>query len=160
VPEHTTDSLLVSQALEIAMIYHKGQVDKAGQPYIGHPLRVAGRCNTQDPTMLSIALLHDTVEDTEITLKQIHAVFGAIIGNAVDAISRRVEEPTRSYYRRVKANSLARFVKMADLEDNSDLSRMPHDMLKDEQRVWYDKSSYYHKLYEWLRANDDAKWEL
>ena len=111
---------------------HPGQRDKAGLPYITHPERVAGRL--EDPAAQVVGWLHDTVEDTAVTLSEIEAQFGPETAAAVDAISRRDGEKWSGYLDRVAANPMARQVKISDLIDNSNLSRIPHVTLKDVER--------------------------
>ena len=108
---------------------HQGQVDKAGAPYIGHPARVAGRLETPEEKI--VGWLHDTVEDTGLTLEEIETQFGREIAAAVDAVSRRPGEDWDAYLQRAKANPIARQVKISDLIDNSNLSRLARVSMKD-----------------------------
>ena len=125
-------SIDVAAARALATKAHEGQTDKAGLPYITHPERVASRLTT--PEAQVVGWLHDTVEDTPITLRDIGAAFGPETAAAVDAISRRNGEPWSDYLERVAANPMARQVKISDLIDNSNLSRIPHVTLKDVER--------------------------
>ena len=125
-------SIDVAAARALATKAHEGQTDKAGLPYITHPERVALRM--ESPELQVIGWLHDTVEDTPITLRDIEATFGPETAAAVDAISRRDGEPWPDYLDRVVANPMARQVKISDLIDNSNLSRIPHLTLKDVER--------------------------
>ena len=125
-------SIDVAAARALATKAHEGQTDKAGLPYITHPERVASRM--ENPEAQVIGWLHDTVEDTPITLRDIEATFGPETAAAVDAISRRDGEPWSDYLDRVAANPMARQVKISDLIDNSNLSRIPHVTLKDVER--------------------------
>lgn len=111
---------------------HQEQADKAGQPYIDHLRRVAERMPTYD--LRIVAWLHDIVEDTYTDSAQIHEAFGPEIGAAVDAITRRPAEHYSDYIRRVGENHMARAVKIADLIDNSNLSRLPSVTLEDVKR--------------------------
>lgn len=111
---------------------HDGQVDKAGRPYVTHPERVAGRMNTPEEQV--VGWLHDTVEDTGLTLQEIENQFGSETAAAVDAISRRDGEEWAEYLKRVKKNEVARKVKISDLIDNSNLSRIPNVTLRDVDR--------------------------
>ena len=81
-----------------------------------------------------IAWLHDTVEDTALTVKDIAERFGPETAAAVDTISRRDGESWSDYLDRVTANPTTRQVKISDLIDNSNLSRIPHVTLKDVER--------------------------
>ena len=125
-------SIDVAAAKALATKAHEGQTDKAGLPYITHPERVASRM--ENPEAQVIGWLHDTVEDTPITLRDIETTFGPETAAAVDAISRRDGEPWSDYLERVAANPMARQIKISDLIDNSNLSRIPHVTLKDVER--------------------------
>ena len=111
---------------------HRGQTDKAGQPYIGHPARVAGRL--EQPEEQVVGWLHDTVEDTGLTLEEVTEQFGPETAAALDAVTRRAWEDWNDYLLRVKANPIATRVKISDLIDNSNLSRIPHITMKDVKR--------------------------
>jgi len=122
----------VEAAEALARRMHEGQLDKAGQPYITHPQRVAGRLKS--PEAKVVGWLHDTVEDTALTLGDVEARFGPETAAAVDAVSRREGEEWEDYLARVRANPVARQVKISDLIDNSNLGRIPHVTLKDVER--------------------------
>ena len=122
----------VEAAKALAGKMHGGQTDKAGQPYIHHPMRVAARLDS--PQAQVVGWLHDTVEDTGLTVSDIEARFGPETAAAVDAVSRREGEDWADYLERVKANPMARQVKISDLIDNSDLSRIPRVTMKDVKR--------------------------
>ena len=113
----------VEAARALATRLHAGQLDKAGSPYITHPMRVAARMET--PEAQVVGWLHDTVEDTELTVDAVEARFGPETAAAVDAISRREGEAWKAYLARVKAKRLARQVKSSDLIENSNLGRIP-----------------------------------
>ena len=123
---------LTKRAMQIAYTAHHGQVDKSGVPYVFHPLHLAEQMT--DEITCCAALLHDTVEDTSITLQEIADQFGPETAAAVDAISRRDGESWSDYLEHVAANPMARQVKISDLIDNSNLSRIPHVTLKDVER--------------------------
>ena len=127
---------MYSQDVETAKSWaerlHQGQTDKAGQPYIGHPARVAGRLET--PEAQVVGWLHDTVEDTELTLEEVEAQFGPDTAAALDAVTRRPWEDWDAYLLRVKENPVAAQVKISDLIDNSNLSRIPRVTMKDVKR--------------------------
>lgn len=122
----------VEAAKKLAARMHDGQVDKSGLPYITHPERVAARLSS--PEAQVVGWLHDTVEDTPLSLDEIEARFGPETAAAVDAISRRDGETWDDYIDRVKQNPIARRVKVSDLIDNSNLSRLPRVTMKDVQR--------------------------
>ena len=112
----------LGRAFEIAFAAHAGQRDKAGEAYIAHPVRVASRL--KDRAAQVVALLHDVVEDTDVTLDDLARDFDAQIVAAVDAITKRDGEGYESYLARVAENALALEVKRADLAGNSDPERM------------------------------------
>lgn len=122
----------VEAAKNLAFQMHDGQTDKAGLPYITHPQRVAERMEA--PEAQVVGWLHDTVEDTSLTLSEIEDRFGPETAAAVDAISRREGEAWSDYLDRVQANPMARLVKISDLIDNSNLGRIPVITMKDVKR--------------------------
>lgn len=110
-------------AVEIAVLAHDGQVDKAGCPYIEHPLRVAGRFD--DPVLQMIAVLHDTIEDSHLTPDDLREIgVPERVMAAVEALTHPVGEPNVVYWERVRANNDARRVKLADIADNSSPERL------------------------------------
>ncbi len=122
----------VMEARKMAEKMHQGAVDKAGAPYIHHPERVASRL--QSPEEQVVGWLHDVVEDTSVTLQDIETIFGADTAKALDAVTHREDEPWQDYLCRVKANPVATAVKISDLIDNSNLSRLPSVTMKDVKR--------------------------
>jgi len=116
----------ISRALKICVLAHKTQLDKAGELYSFHPIRVSLLLKTKKEKI--VGLLHDVVEDTNWTVKKLSKEgFSADILDAIDAISRREGETVMRYYNRIKENELATIIKIADLTDNSSLER--YDML-------------------------------
>ena len=87
-------------------------------PYIVHLILVARHFTSKE--YVTVALLHDIVEDTAITSETIHILFGNTVGKAVDAITRgdEKEDYLKEYIPRVATNSIARGVKIADLQEN------------------------------------------
>jgi (p)ppGpp synthase/HD superfamily hydrolase len=113
----------IERAIALAALAHVGQVDKAGAPYILHPLRVMLRLEGMEERI--VAVLHDVVEDSDWTLERLrNEGFSEIILQAIDAVSRRPDEDYNEFIVRASKNSIGRRVKLADLEDNSDLSRL------------------------------------
>lgn len=113
---------------------HRGQVDKAGIPYILHPLRLM--CNQQNDTERIIAVLHDVIEDTDYTLDDLRRMgYEEEIVEAVDCLTRREEETYEEFIQRIKPNRLARCVKLADLQDNMDIRRAGLLQEKDLERL-------------------------
>ncbi|MEZ5997501.1 MAG: HD domain-containing protein [Hyphomonas sp.] len=115
-----TDLTPLERALALAVRQHAGQADKAGAPYILHVLDVwqAVRADGHDETHQVAALLHDVVEDTDTTIAEIEQTFGAAVAAAVEALTHRPNEPNADYLARVKANPVARIVKLADSRNN------------------------------------------
>ena len=124
----------LERAIEIAARAHAGQVDKAGAPYILHPLRMMLSVESLEARMA--AVLHDVVEDCDVTLEQLRAEgFPASVIEAVEALTKHEGEDYEAFIRRVAPNVLARQVKLADLRDNSDLSRIANPTEKDRLRI-------------------------
>lgn len=120
-------------ALKIATEAHKGQVDKAGIPYINHPLTVASLVDTEEEKI--VALLHDTIEDTNITEQDLlNYGFSNKIIEAVKLLTHNKNVLYMDYVAKIKDNELARKVKIADLTHNSDLSRLKEITEKDKKR--------------------------
>jgi GTP diphosphokinase / guanosine-3',5'-bis(diphosphate) 3'-diphosphatase len=124
----------LERAIALAAQAHAGQVDKAGQPYILHPLRV----------MLSVtglhdriaAVLHDVVEDTAITLENLHDEgFSEEVIEAVATLTKSLGETRLAAARRAVLNPIARRVKLADVTDNMDLSRIAEPTENDYARL-------------------------
>lgn len=113
-------------ALELAAEYHYDQADKAGKPYVLHLLRVMFNLNTDDEELMSIAILHDILEDTIMDRNSLskYAFSGRII-DGVESVTKRNSETYQKYLERVALNPDAILVKLADLKDNMDLSRLP-----------------------------------
>lgn len=127
-------TLLLQKARAIAEEAHRGQVDKGGKPYVQHPVRVAEACRT--PEAKIAALLHDTIEDGGVTAGYLREQgFPDSIVEAVVALTRQEGEDYEDYVRRVAANPIGREVKLADLSDNMDISRIPHPTNKDWSRL-------------------------
>lgn len=142
----STNNELLEKALRIAIEAHAGQVDKSGKPYILHPLRVCCRCFTDEEKM--VALLHDTIEDTEITAEDLLSEgFPPYIVEAILSISRNEDETYEEFVKRISLNPLGRAVKLHDLEDNMDISRLEQVTEKD-----LDRLNKYIKAYRYLKG--------
>ena len=125
---------LLNKAIALARIAHERQVDKGGKAYINHPLRVMNNVGTIDEKI--VAVLHDAVEDSELTLEDLRREgFSDGIVEAIDAISKRSGEKRKEYLKRVKSNSIALTVKIADMRDNADISRIPNPTERDHERT-------------------------
>lgn len=113
----------LEKAIEIAATAHAGQREKQGKPYILHPLRVMQRVDGEAAQI--VAVLHDVVEDTPVTVDDLRSAgFSHEILAAVECVTHRKEDSYAEYVVRAKANPLARQVKLADLEDNSQITRV------------------------------------
>ena len=108
---------LLDKAILIAVDSHSGQVNKKGDPYILHPLRMMFKADTIEEKI--IAVLHDVIEKTSIDLEYLRSVgFNDIILLAIDALSRKPEENYDQYIDRVSENKMATKIKIIDLDDN------------------------------------------
>jgi (p)ppGpp synthase/HD superfamily hydrolase len=119
----------LERAIAIAAEAHQGQTDKAGAPYILHPLRIMLTLNTNEERIT--AVLHDIVEDRGWTFDRLRAEgFSDRIVNAIDSVTRRPDETYEEFVARAAKNPIGRRIKLADLKDNSDLSRIknPSDL--------------------------------
>lgn len=121
----------LERAIELATHYHRGQVDKAGQPYILHPMRVMMQMDTIEEMM--VAVLHDILEDTKCDYKDLRdngfsdgadGPFISVVIEPLRALTRKYGEKYYNYMDRVKQNRVAIKVKLADLRDNMNMDRM------------------------------------
>jgi len=114
---------LLKKAIEIAIGAHRGQKDRAGAPYILHPLRVMLRLESD--TEMIVAILHDVIEDSSWTADQLREEgFSEEIVEAVENLTKRDGEPYGDFIERAKQSPLSHRVKIADLKDNMDMSRL------------------------------------
>lgn len=133
-------------AIELAAKGHAGQKDKAGQPYILHVLRVMLAMNTDEERI--VAALHDLVEDTHFSLSQLRQLgFSPEIVSAVDILTRQEGQSYEGYIARISRHALATRVKLADLQDNMNLARLPHPTDRD-----FDRHERYVKAWCLLRV--------
>jgi (p)ppGpp synthase/HD superfamily hydrolase len=124
----------LERAIAIAAEAHAGQRDKAGNPYILHPLRVMLAVTAPEERI--VAALHDVVEDTPWTLDALRAEgFSNEVVAAVDAMTRRDGEEYFGFVRRAVAHPIARPVKIADLRDNMDMARSAAPAARDHARI-------------------------
>lgn len=114
---------MINKALSVALKAHDSQLDKGGHPYIFHPVRVALHCDTESEKV--VALMHDVLEDSDMTVSDLRSEgFSEDVLAALDALTRRDGEDYMDFIRRLSSNPLAVRVKLADLEDNMDISRL------------------------------------
>ena len=125
----------LERAIEIATQAHEGQVDKAGNAYIGHPLRVMAMGKNEQEKIAGV--LHDIAEDTPWTFEMLEAEgFAPEIIAALKCITKISEnEDYDDFIERVKKNPLAVAVKINDLTDNMDIRRLPYLSDKDVKRL-------------------------
>ena len=124
---------LYERALAFAVKAHEGQVDKAGVPYVEHPVTVASYVDGE--IAKAVALLHDVLEDTDATEEELREKFGDEVTDAVVVLTHAEGESYLDYVRRVKRHPLARTVKLADLRHNMNLDRFSVVTERDVRRV-------------------------
>jgi len=124
----------LKDAIALAERAHKGQVDKAGKPYIGHLKRVMKALESE--VKKTVGVLHDRLEDTDFTSADLKASgYSDEIVEALVCMTKREGEPYDQFIDRVKTNPIARRVKIADLRDNMNLERISSPTQKDRERV-------------------------
>jgi (p)ppGpp synthase/HD superfamily hydrolase len=112
----------IEDAIRLALDKHHGQVDKGGAPYILHPLRIMFGMQTK--TERIVAVLHDVVEDSDVTLDDLRRMgFSEAVVEALDHLTRRDGESYEQFIQRIKPHQLAVRVKLGDLRDNMDIRR-------------------------------------
>ena len=111
------------KAMKLCFEAHKDQVDKSGIPYVFHPLHLAEQMKDEDTTI--VALLHDVIEDTDYTFADLEAMgFEEKIIEALKLMTHEEGVPYMDYVAKIKENPIAKAVKLADLQHNSDLTRL------------------------------------
>jgi guanosine-3',5'-bis(diphosphate) 3'-pyrophosphohydrolase len=124
----------LEKAIEIAVKAHAGQLDKAGQPYILHPLRVM--LAVESPHERMAAILHDVVEDSGISIEDLaDENFPPEVIEAVRALTKEPGESRIEAAKRAVRNPIARAVKLADVADNMNLSRIAEPTERDRERL-------------------------
>lgn len=124
----------IERAIEIAAKAHSGDIDKGGSPYVFHPLRLMFAVKT--PFEKQAAVLHDVVEDTPVTFDDLRKEgFHPDVIKALDALTKRPGESRIEAAKRAVVNPIARNVKLADVTDNMDLSRISAPTDKDFERL-------------------------
>ena len=136
----------VETAIWIALHAHEGQRDKAGNPYILHPLRLAIKLADDDE--ITAAILHDVIEDSGFTIDDLkNAGFNDNVIRIVLLMTKNNNDNYDDYINRIKAYPPAVRVKLADLEDNMNLMRIKNPEPKDHERI-----AKYKKAYEYLKS--------
>lgn len=133
---------LTCKAMQIAYSAHHGQVDKGGLPYIFHPYHLAQQM--EDEISCCAALLHDVVEDTDITLESLSGEFPEEVIRILQLLTHEPDVPYFDYVRRIKTNPIAVKIKLADIAHNSDQSRCPN--------LTEDQQAYFRRKYQQAKA--------
>ena len=129
---------LTGKAMKLAYKAHHGQFDYNGIPYIFHPIHLAEQMD--DEISCCAALLHDVVEDTDITMEELSREFPPEVIDAVKLLTHDDTTPYFDYVRAIKANPIARKVKLADIAHNSDQSRcVGSDLPEEKLAFWKEK---------------------
>ena len=124
----------LERAIAIAAAAHAGQLDKGGAPYILHPLKVMLRMTTLEERI--VAVLHDVVEDCDISLDDLRKEgFSEEVLTAIESVTKVPGESYEDFVERAAQNPIGRVVKLADLEENSDLSRIASPSWEDLERI-------------------------
>lgn len=125
---------LLEKAIIIATKAHSGQVDKAEESYVLHPLRVMLKLKTEDEKIVGV--LHDVIEDTDVTYDDLRKEgFSEIIIEALKRVTKIDSEDYMDFVKRAKENPISSKVKLADLEDNMDINRIANPTEKDFKRI-------------------------
>ena len=143
-------SNLLGTAIAIAAETHECQLDKGGNAYILHPMRVMQRLRTADEELMQIAIMHDVIEDSDglWTIEKLRdAGFSDRVVAALSFLTRDVNESYEEYIMAIAGNRDAILVKMEDLRDNSDVTRLKGLRAKDFERM-----AKYQKAYSFLKT--------
>ena len=124
----------LEKAIQIATNAHYGQRDKGGKPYILHCLRVMMQMDTEEEMI--VAILHDIIEDTNYTLLQLQKDgFSLVVHDSVKKLTKNRNEYYGKYITKIKENQIAKKVKLADLKDNMDITRIYDPQPEDFARI-------------------------
>lgn len=127
---------LLGLAISIAATAHVGQLDKGGQPYILHPLTVMHKVKSECPYTKQVAVLHDVLEDSDVTLDHLKALgFSHHVLVALELLTHSKDQRYESYIIGIGTDLRATLVKLADLRHNSDLTRLKGVTDKDLERM-------------------------
>jgi len=138
---------MLARAIEIAASSHVGQVDKSGSPYILHPLWVMNQVRHLGEDYMIVAVLHDVVEDTDWSIGQLREEgFNDDIITALSILTHIVGVPYDYYIKSIAMNTIAKAVKLKDLEHNSRITRLKGLRKKD-----FDRLEKYHRAYIYLK---------
>jgi ribosomal protein S18 acetylase RimI-like enzyme len=145
---------LLNRAITLAAEHHDGQVDKGGEPYILHPLRVMQAAKTDEEKI--VAVLHDIVEDTNYSMDDLQKDgFSQDVIEAIGYLTRKFEETYDEFIQRIRRNPLATKVKLLDIADNMNLDRIPNPTQED-----YERLEKYTKAIGILNMDNDLKMKI
>ncbi|AXN57883.1 GTP pyrophosphokinase [Serratia phage vB_SmaM-Kashira] len=137
----------LAKAIYLAATHHHGQFDKGGQPYILHCLKVMHYVKSQDPLVKAAAVMHDLVEDTNVTLEYLlEAGFDKSVVDIVDRMTKKEGQTPEEYLNGLMQSPNATLVKLADLRHNTDIRRLKGITDKDLLRM-----RKYHAM--WVRLD-------
>lgn len=145
---------MLGTAIAIAATIHETQTDKGGNAYILHPIRIMMRLRTDDEELMSIAILHDVVEDSKgvVTLEFLKEKgFSDRVVTALTLLTHDPKVPYDQYIRQIATNKDATTIKLGDLKDNSDLSRLKGVRAKD-----FERHEKYIRAYTYLKEVSKA----
>jgi len=145
---------MLGKAIAIAASVHESQKDMGGNAYILHPIRLMMRLRTDDQELMQIAILHDTIEDSNgaVTIDQLHKLgFSERVTAALARLTHDKLTPYEDYVKYITTNKDAVRVKLEDLRDNSDITRLKGLREKDFARM-----EKYHKAYLFLKSALEA----
>ncbi|MCP1134461.1 GTP pyrophosphokinase [Paenibacillus polysaccharolyticus] len=124
----------IESAISLALQAHKGQLDKGGHPYILHPLAVMNRVESMEEKI--VAVLHDVIEDSEVTLEELRGLgFSEEILTAIQLLTRSTEDSYEEFIEKTTTNRTARNVKIADIKENMNISRIMNPTEEDYNRL-------------------------
>ena len=127
-------SPLIKKACNLIFEAHKGQLDKGGYPYVMHPIHLAEQMDDELSTI--VALLHDVVEDTDVTFEDLTEMgFPKEVIDALTLLTHKKDVPYLEYVSAVKESEIATKVKLADLKHNSDITRIETNDDKSKERI-------------------------
>ena len=129
---------LTNKAMKIAYAAHHGQTDYNGIPYIYHPIHLAEQM--EDEVSCCAALLHDVVEDTNVTMEDLEKEFPEEVIAVLRLLTHEKDVPYFDYVRNIKSNPVAVKIKLADIAHNSDQTRcVGSDLTEERLAYWRDK---------------------
>lgn len=137
---------MLAKAIAIAANVFENKTDKSGKPYILHCLRVMNDVDQNDSELMQIAILHDVIEDTDITLQYLSSIgFSTRVIVALNLLTHKETDTYEDYIKGIATNEDAIAVKLSDLKDNSNITRLKGLRKKD-----FDRIEKYHKAFVYL----------